>query len=173
MAEMAVPAPSPHPWSQPGLLGHRPNVPWHLEPAILGILAQWTQTENRSGMQQARAPPQMPPLGTGMALPRPTEQRVGGSAVQQSPGLEGTHGRLARDLCQTRDWPRRGTPARHPCPDLGHHSPGGVCVCGGAGLLLCPRPCLDGCPPGLKDVGSLSRLSWGKVLAWQLIKDFN
>lgn len=172
MAEMAVPAPSPHPWSQPGLLRHRPNVPWHLEPAILGILAQWTQTENRSGMQQARAPPQMPPLGTGMALPRPTEQRVGGSAVQQSLGwrapMAGWPGIFVRPVTGPGVEPLPGTPAR-----IWATTAREACVCGGAGLLLCPRPCLDGCPPGLKDVGSLSRLSWGKVLAWQLIKDFN
>lgn len=171
MAEMAVPAPSPHPWSQPGLLRHRPNVPWHLEPAILGILAQWTQTENRSGMQQARAPPQMPPLGTGMALPRPTEQRVGGSAVQQSPGLEGTHGRLARDLCQTRDWLRRGTPARHPCPDLGHHSPGGVCVWGG-GAASVPKALLGWLPAWAEGCGLIISSVLGEGVSLAVNKGF-
>lgn len=68
-----------------------------------------------------------------------------------------------------------GSDLRPPgAPDLGLgpcHSPRARGVCG----VPSPEPTrLLGQPPAwLTDVCSLPRLSWGKVLAWQLIKDFN
>lgn len=170
MAEMAVPAPSPHPWSQPGLLRHRPNVPWHLEPAILGILAQWTQTENRSGMQQARAPPQMPPLGTGMALPRPTEQRVGGSAVQQSLGwrapMAGWPGIFVRPVTGPGVEPLPGTPAR-----IWATTAREACVCGG-GAASVPKALLGRLPAWAEGCGLIISSVLGEGVSLAVNKGF-
>lgn len=73
---------------------------------------------------------------------------------------------------------------RHTCSFClvwGHaHSPREACLWGlgpypvAPPSLHPPTPtCLDCILPGPLDVASLSCLSWGTVLAWQLIMDFN
>ena len=79
---------------------------------------------------------------------------------------------LSRSSCDLRSglW---FVPQVEPLLGLGHMASWARRICRGPAPLLNLPSRLDGCPPVLEDVDSLSCLSCGTVLAWQLIKDFN
>lgn len=144
----------------PRLLRHRSGSCWHLTHSV--------SLPSRDRLRACLGP--AGPRGT---CPPPccgrSENTVEGTALQSTelgapvgPPLfpMGTF-RGTQDLCPS------GTPVLGlgPCPQPWSKVPVGV-------PLRAHHP-LGQRPPGLADVGSLSRLSWGKILGWQLIKDFN